>query len=303
MRRIPTQAILAVGETATLGVNIDDGETWPAQLAALLQEPVLNGSTWSWGLDQIVLRAEELMPLLRPKTLLVTLRPESVAEMNYETFGLGYKPYFNIVDGKLRLAGVPVPKMGEHSRDIGRPQYFLGYSHLVNTFMRTRVGSWISRSVLQTEWVDHARLLQRAHATDQSHEIACLLMERLAELKGRYGMRVVVVMAYSEGELRTPRSAAQVPPVLACAQARGLEALDSYPAMNALAASDRPRFRQLWQGEGDSYGPATADGNAFIAALVLTRHWLRPCPERALWNPGCEHNERKSSMLAVTLKT
>jgi hypothetical protein len=269
MRRIPSQAILAVGETATLGVNIDDGETWPAQLAALLQEPVLNASTWSWGLDQIVLRAEELIPLLRPKTILVTLRPESVAELNYETFGLGYKPYFNIVDGKLRLAGVPVPKMGEQSRDIGRPQYFLGYSHLVNTFMRTRVGSWISRSVLQTEWVDHARLVQRAHATDRSHEIACLLMERLAELKGRYGMRVVVVMVYSEGELRTPRSADQAPPpVLSCAQAHGLEALDSYQAPNTVAANDRTRFRQLWQGQGDSYGPATAEGNSFVAALV-----------------------------------
>src|SRR5262245_35475368 len=57
MRRIPQQAILAVGETATLGVNIDDGETWPAQLAVMLQQPVLNGSAWSWGLDQIVLRA------------------------------------------------------------------------------------------------------------------------------------------------------------------------------------------------------------------------------------------------------
>ena len=268
MRRIPRQAILAVGETATLGFNIDDGETWPAQLAALLQEPVLNGATWNWGLDQIVLRAEELITLLHPKTLLVTLRPESVAETNYETYFLGYKPYFNVVDGRLRLTGVPVPKMGEHARDIGRPQYVLGHSHLVNIFMRKPVGSWISRSTLQTEWVDHPRLTRRAHATDQSHEIACLLMERLAELKGQYGMRVIVVMAYSEGELRAPRSAHQVPPVLACAQGRGLETLDSYQAMNEVAASDRPRFRQLWQGQGDSYGWATAEGNGFMAALV-----------------------------------
>src|SRR5262249_2138308 len=155
----------------------------------------------------IVLRAEELMPLLRPKTLLVTLRPEAVAQTNYRAFGLGYKPYFNIVDGKLRLTGVPVPEMGEHSRDIGGPQYFLGYSYPLNTFMRNGVGSGISKSALQTEWGDHARLVQRAHASDQSQEIACLLMDRLAELKAQYGMRVVVIMAYSEGELRTPRTA------------------------------------------------------------------------------------------------
>jgi hypothetical protein len=286
-RRVPRQAILAVGETVTLGVNIDDGETWPAQLAALLQEPVLNGATWSWGLDQIVLRAKELMPLLRPKALLVTLRPESVAETNYKTFGLGYKPYFDIVDEKLHLAGVPVPKMGEDSRDIGRPQSFLGYSHLVNTFMRTAVGSWLSRSLLQTEWVDHAHLIQRAHVIDKSDEIACVLMEHLAELKDHYGTRVVVMMVYSEGELRAPRSADQVPSVLVCARDRGLDTLDSYWAMNALAASDRARYRQLWQGQGDSYGCATADGNGFVAALVHEAVAATPAETRAL-EPGVQ---------------
>src|SRR5262245_26296976 len=60
--RVPTRAILAVGESQTLGINVDDSETWPARLSELLQETVLNGSAWSWGLDQIVLRTEELVP-------------------------------------------------------------------------------------------------------------------------------------------------------------------------------------------------------------------------------------------------
>jgi hypothetical protein len=268
MRRIPREAILAVGETPTLGVNVDDSETWPAQLAALLQQPVLNGSTWSWGLDQIVLRAEELLPTLLPKTLLVALRPESVAETSYKTFGLGYKPYFNIVDGKLRLEGVPVPKMSARARDIGGPQSVLGYSHIINSLMRTGIGTWISTKTSGANWVDRARLLQRAHAADQSSEIACLLMERLAELRRRYGVRVVVILAYSEGELRTTQASEHVPPVLACAQARGFETLDSYHALTTILASDRARFRNLWQGEGDSYGPPTPEGNAFMAALV-----------------------------------
>jgi len=266
--RVPRQAVLAIGESLTLGINVDDSETWPARLGGLLKEPVLNGSAWSWGLDQIVLRAEELVPVLRPTTLLLATRPESVAETDFKTFGLGYKPYFDVIDGRLILAGSPVPKMGSRAGDIGVPQSVLGYSHIVNSLMRTRVGYWISMRVLGANWVDYSRLTQRAHVTDESSQIACLLMERLADLKDRYGMRVVVMMAYSAGELLTPRASEEVPPVLGCAQARGLEALDSYQALRALAANNPAGFKRLWQQQGDIYGPPSPEGNDFMAALV-----------------------------------
>jgi hypothetical protein len=267
-RRIPGQAVLIVGESLTLGINVDDSETWPARLGATLQQPILNGSTWSWGLDQIVLRAEELMPVLHLKALMVALTPQSVVETLYKTFGLGYKPYFDVIDGGLRLAGSPVPKMSARPRDVGWPQAVFGYSHLINSFMRTDLGTWISTAALGANWVNYAGLHQRAHATDQSSQIACLLMERLADLKSRNGVKVVVIMVYNESELRTPRPAEQVPPVLACAQARGLETVDSFQTLTAIAASDRARFRQLWQGQGNSYGPPTAEANDFMAALV-----------------------------------
>jgi hypothetical protein len=275
--RIPRQVTLAVGESLTLGINVDDSETWPARLGGLLQETVLNGSAWSWGLDQIVLRAEELVPVLRPTVLLLATRPESVAETDFKTFGLGYKPYFDIVDGRLSLAGSPVPKMSASARDIGGPQSVLGYSHLINSLMRTRVGSWASMRVLGANWVDYSRLTQRAHATDQSRQIACLLMERLADLKSRYGMRVLVIMEYSAGELLTPRSPESVPPMLGCAQGRALEMLDSYQALRALAVDDPAGFKRLWQ--DDNYGPPGPEGNAFMAALVhkaLASSGLRP---------------------------
>jgi hypothetical protein len=260
-RRIPQQAILIVGETQTLGVSVDDSETWPAQLGAVLGEPTLNASNWSWGLDQIVLRADELVPRLRPKILLVALGSYSVAATNYKLFGLGYKPYFEIVDGKLLLAGSPAPLV--RARDAGWPQSVLGYSHLVNSFMRMDAGSWISRKILKTNWIEYSK---RAHVTDQSQKIVCLLMDHLAELKIQYAMRVMIVIEYSAGELFAARPSE--PPVLGCAAARGLEAMDSYQPLHALARDDRQAFRMLWQGQDESYGSPNAAGNSFLVRLV-----------------------------------
>lgn len=266
--RVPREAILAVGESLTLGIDVDDSETWPARLGGLLQEAVLNGSAWNWGLDQIVLRAEELVPVLRPTALLLATRPESAAETDFKTFGLGYKPYFDIVDGRLSLSGSPVPKMSARPRDIGGSQSILGYSHLINSFMRSGVGSWMSMRLLGANWVDYSRLTQRAHATDQSRQIACLLMDRLADLKTRYGMRVLVIMQYSAAELLTPRSPESMPLMLDCARVRGLETLDSYQILHALATDDPARFKRLWQQQGDNYGPPSLEGNNFMGALV-----------------------------------
>jgi hypothetical protein len=264
--RVPRQAILAVGESLTLGVNVDDSETWPARLGTRLQEAVLNGSTWSWGLDQIILRVEELVPVLHPTILLVAARPESVLETDFKTFGLGYKPYFEVAEGKLVLRGVPVPRRTASAQDIGGPQAVLGYSQIVNSLMGTGVGTWISTQLLRANWIDYSRLAQRAHATDQSREIACLLMERFAHLQSRSGIRVLVIMGYSPSELLSPSTEA-IPLLLACAQAVGLEVLDTYQALHALATDDAVAFKRLWQ-QGAGEGQLSVEGNDFMAALV-----------------------------------
>jgi hypothetical protein len=260
-QRIPQQAILAVGETQTLGANVDDDDTWPAQLASMLGELVLNGSTWNWGFDQIVLRAEELVPRLRPKTLLVALRPYSAAATDYKLIGLGYKPYFDVVDGKLIQAGVPVPLV--RAQDAGWPQSLLGYSQLINSFMRTEPGLWIARKILNGNWTEYSK---RAHANDESTQITCLLMDRLADLKRQHNARVMIIIEYSAGDLLPERSSE--PPLVDCARARGLEVVNTDPSLRALATDHRQAFRELWQGEGDTYGSPNRAGNAFIAALV-----------------------------------
>jgi hypothetical protein len=57
-----TPSILAVGDSAAFGDEVDDGDTWPAQLEQRLQRRVLNAGMSAYGIDQAVLRAERLVP-------------------------------------------------------------------------------------------------------------------------------------------------------------------------------------------------------------------------------------------------
>ena len=54
--------ILAVGDSFTFGDEVNDGQTWPAQLQHLTGRRVLNGGVSGYGFDQTVLRAEQLAP-------------------------------------------------------------------------------------------------------------------------------------------------------------------------------------------------------------------------------------------------
>ena len=56
----PGAPILAVGDSFTFGDEVNDGQTWPAQLQLLTGRRVLNGGVSGYGFDQIVLRAEQL---------------------------------------------------------------------------------------------------------------------------------------------------------------------------------------------------------------------------------------------------
>src|ERR1041384_48040 len=49
--------ILAVGDSFTFGDEVADDETWPAHLEKLLQQRVLNGGVFAYGIDQMVLRS------------------------------------------------------------------------------------------------------------------------------------------------------------------------------------------------------------------------------------------------------
>lgn len=115
-------AVLALGDSFTFGDEIGDSETWPAQLESMLSNAhVLNAGVSSYGFDQMVLRAETLVPKYRPKVVVAALIDDDFLERPLQSARHGLeKPYFVMEQEKLVLKNVPVPPPSELSENPAR---------------------------------------------------------------------------------------------------------------------------------------------------------------------------------------
>ena len=101
--------ILAVGGSYTLGDEVSDDETFPAQLQALTGRRTINAGMEAYGLDQTVLRAEVVAATDRPAAIVVSFGADNLRRMEMSRVWGVEKPYFTLTDGKLALRNVPVP--------------------------------------------------------------------------------------------------------------------------------------------------------------------------------------------------
>ena len=259
--------VLAVGDSFTAGSGVKDGETWPAQLEASTGLKVLNGASGAWGVDQMVLRAEKLTPLLKPKTLVVSVLAQDSLRNNYDIYGGGYKPYFTIENGKAVLRGQPVPRVEAQPMKLGWVRRIFGHSFLVHSTM-LNLG-------LSQAWIDNRYRYRKIHEDKVGVQISCLLMDRLVELKSSHGVKVIVMVQYGAQEASDKTPPWYGPPVLECAAKRGLDVLDTHPPLHAVSVSDRSRFEALWLNEGGQLGHMSAQGNAFISKMLKEAFFVR----------------------------
>ena len=98
---IRTGGVLAVGDSFTEGWQVSDSESWPALLEKAIGVPVVNAGVGGYGTDQIVLRAEQLRPIVRPHILIVGFLDLDIYRTGHSYFGAP-KPHFTIENGELR---------------------------------------------------------------------------------------------------------------------------------------------------------------------------------------------------------
>ncbi len=222
--------ILAVGDSYTYGEEVKDAETWPAHLQRLTGRRVLNAGVAGYGFDQIVLRAEKLVPALRPSAVVVSFIADDLRRAESRRLWSADKPYFDIDGEKLVLRNVPVPPRTDPRRTLSFAQKTFGYSYLVDFIMR--------RLDLLEDWFgDHIRV----HPAGTGEKIACLLTDRLRELQQASGVPLLLVAQYDPYVFKTPAFGAEqrvlTARLLACARARGLKVLDTF---DAIAGSGNP---------------------------------------------------------------
>jgi len=223
--------ILAVGDSFTFGENVDDRDTWPAVLEQLTGVRVINGGVPGFGIDQTVLRAEQLHPIFSPDRIVVSFIPLDVQRGEMSISGHP-KPYFEITDDGLALQ--PAPAVAQ------KPMRRL--------LARSVAAELLFSRALRPDGPEYLLVHRRGV------EVACLLMERLAALDA--GGPRVVILAQPQAPVSDPADVAIKDAVLDCARAGGLATLDLFPHIEAVAPAQRVALFETHM---------TAAGNRLVA--------------------------------------
>lgn len=181
---VTSGGVLAVGSSFTVGSGVMDAETWPAHLQQLTGWNVNNAGEGAYQADQIVLLAEQLLPLVRPQVLVVDLIPDTIIGTGYASFGWP-KPYFTI-DDDLVAHNSPVPhnQAGRHAGFDIRP--FLGHFAVIDRFMAAFFANlWFTADGNSFVTV----------STDEVG-VTCRLLERLKQKTDAAGVRLVLYLQY-----------------------------------------------------------------------------------------------------------
>ncbi len=227
---------VAVGDSFAFGDQVNDEDAWPAVLEQVTGTRVINAGVPGFGLDQAVLRAEELADVFHPDVIVVGFIPHDVQRCAMSFWSGRAKPYFTLDGGNLHFhpAAVPPPPPDAVLKRL------LSFSVALDMLF-PRYLHWEGPE----ELVVH----------DQAVEVACALMARLAAFGRDRHIRIVVV-AHPQVEEIDAAQRETARRVLDCARADQLQAVDLFPAFERLTPEERARL---------FHGHLTAAGNRLVA--------------------------------------
>jgi hypothetical protein len=259
--QIRAGGILAVGDQYTDGGSeVEDGETWPAHLERMTGVPVLNAGVAGYAADQIVLRAEQLIPLVRPRTLVVGLFEETIARTGLSSYGTA-KPYFTLDHGQLTFHPPPRPGTDADGRSSWwtTARTILGHSAVLDVVLsRLAPGSWQGRAGEQ---------VTKAARNDPAG-VTCALIERLKKRADHDGLRMLLLMLPArQTVVERTEPAADMAKVAACAGSAGVEMVDQLKALRAAAAANPAALDELYRTDDGSV-QMSPEGNRRTAELI-----------------------------------
>lgn len=230
---------VAVGDSFAFGDQVNDEDSWPAVLERLTGTRVINAGVPGFGLDQAVLRAEQLADVYHPDVIVVAFIPHDVQRCAMSFWSGRAKPYFDLDGADLRFhpAVVPPPPPDALLKRL------LSFSVALDMLF-PRYLHWEGPEELV---VHH-----------QAVEVACALMSRLAAFGRDRDIRIVVV-AHPQVDDSVAEQREMARRVLDCARADQLQALDLFPVFERLPPEERA---QLF------HGHLTAAGNRLVATEV-----------------------------------
>lgn len=258
-RLIPGQ-IVAVGDSFTAGSEVLDSETWPAHLERMLGRPVYNAGVGGFGTDQIILRGEQMLQLLRPEILIVGFLESDIARSQYSVWGGGTKPYFTLRDGQLVHHNFPVP-LAARASNARDPASLLDYSYFYFRVLQVfAYETWLVRTGPEYRKIDNDPV-----------SVTCRLLGRLKTQADAVGTKVRFLMQHGGPTVRS-RNAPQIPAqlVVRCAEDFEIPVVDEFEALHAIAVRNPEELKRYYvmHDSGQVYGHMSDEGNRLVAELL-----------------------------------
>lgn len=252
--------ILVSGSSFTAGSGVEDWETWPAFVENETGIAVNNAAVGGWGLDQVVLRAEDLLEKTKPDVLMVDIMDTTIRWTGYSIL-TNPKPYFVVEDGRLSRPEPIVPRREtQQPEEVGILKKIAGHIYVADRIMAiVDARSWYAQSPRSTAKTDADPV-----------EVSCELVRRLALRAAEANIRFMVVSVPTGQEIQISEKPSSVVAHteeciagydihIAPVRERLLEAIKN----ETIAPGD---FFQVENGQ--ALGHLTSDGNKFIAAVV-----------------------------------
>jgi len=222
-----------VGDSFTFGDEVEDEESWPAQLEKILNKRVLNAGVGAYGVDQAFLRAEVLLDKYDPDVVILSLISDDINRTEYSNYpyGRGWKPYFEYENGALVLKNVPVPESlaPRRHRRFQSVRHALGYSALADAVFDRLAPRW---------WRD-LPLVEKVH--HDGDRVSVDLLVRLDGLARSRRSRFVAVALATNGLVGNN---ARLPNLVKGAREKHVEVLDlSTELLEGQESALQKRFR------------------------------------------------------------
>jgi hypothetical protein len=258
---IRQNGILVIGDSFVAGSQVADSEAWPAQLEDIIHQSVLNAAVGGWGIDQMELRVRQLFEASKPKVVILGGENEAILRIGYSSYGRP-KPYYTLEDSNLVLHNVPVPRVAADPRHrfASKLKVAMSYSYVIDQVAaRTAPGWWYSD--------ERSRYYQTRISVDA---VACALAKDIKKQSETMGYRVLYVMQYDGARIEVGTPLEYVEKFEACARAAGLQVVDDFDVLHAIAAAKgiKALKREYNMEPTGEYGHMSVSGNRLVAELV-----------------------------------
>ena len=241
------ERVLAVGASTVFGSQVSDNETWPALLEKEANQEVLNGGVFAYGLDQVILRLDQLIPELRPSRVILGIHPDNFNQVTMSQ-KYGKKPYFEVVGNTLVLRNTPVPPT---KKELTSYQKTMGYSYLAH---------YLLSKLSPQFWLEsHGEI--KVH--NQEREVSCLLLKEYSRLCAANKMKCSILFQYFKTTV--PEARNKVLALNSCIDKSSVKIWDTYQPLETVKANNPILYDSFFDFH------MTPKGNAWVASYIKDR--------------------------------